>query len=507
MSGKVTLTVTEGRLKGTTFVYVDRTTCILGRSDECEPRLPDDEHHRTVSRHHCLLDINPPDVRIRDFGSLNGTFLNGQKIGQREHGLSAEEAAGGSFPEHDLSEGDVVQLGETKFLVQIETPTECTVCGCEIEVSVRPRAEIIPGIFQCDACRKKAEAARRPPPKPAPKRCVQCGRNVEKEAEQHRQGDYVCHACKKDPQQILQHLLQLANAGRKDLIPIKGYHVERELGRGGMGAVYLARKSGSSQPVALKIMLPEVAANQQATATFMREVENTKALHHPNVVQLLDAGCSDGTFFFTLELCDSGSLADLAKQRGGKLPLKEAAALILQTLEGLEYAHHAPIPNVPIRGGKFQKGKGLVHRDLKPANIFLTSSPSGPVAKVADFGLAKAFDSAGLSGHTRTGSVAGTPVFMPRQQVINFKYSKPEIDVWAAAASFYFLLTGQFPRDFRNDRDVWKTVLEQDTVPIRQRDSSIPRKLADVIDKALREKPTIGFPSAKAFQKELTRVL
>ena len=83
MTATVTLRLLKGRLDRTEYVFDERTTCVLGRADDCAPRLPSDEYHRTVSRHHCLLDINPPDARIRDFGSLNGTFVNGKKIGQR----------------------------------------------------------------------------------------------------------------------------------------------------------------------------------------------------------------------------------------------------------------------------------------------------------------------------------------------------------------------------------------------------------------------------------------
>ncbi|MBV9125107.1 MAG: FHA domain-containing protein, partial [Planctomycetes bacterium] len=83
MPAKVILQVTKGKLQGQEFVFDERTTCILGRADDCNPRLPNDIHHAAISRHHCLLDINPPDIRVRDFGSRNGTFVNGSKIGQR----------------------------------------------------------------------------------------------------------------------------------------------------------------------------------------------------------------------------------------------------------------------------------------------------------------------------------------------------------------------------------------------------------------------------------------
>jgi eukaryotic-like serine/threonine-protein kinase len=120
---------------------------------------------------------------------------------------------------------------------------------------------------------------------------------------------------------------------------------------------------------------------------------------------------------------------------------------------------------------------------------------------VGDYGLAKAFDLAGLSGQTLTGSKAGTPAFMPRQQVLNFKYAQPEVDVWAAAASLYNMLTGQIPRNLEGDPLL--AVLKYDAIPIRQRDRNIPKPLAEVIDLALRDNPEIHFKSIDKFKKAL----
>lgn len=144
---------------------------------------------------------------------------------------------------------------------------------------------------------------------------------------------------------------------------------------------------------------------------------NTKALNHPNVVKMRDYGYSDGTFFFTLDYCEGGSVTDLMQQRGGRLSIQEAVPIILQALDGLEYAHNAEIPYVKRADGTIGKGRGLVHRDIKPSNIFLIKVGNAYSAKVGDYGLAKAFDFAGLSGQTMSGSeVAGTLPFMPRQQ-------------------------------------------------------------------------------------------
>ena len=117
---KVKLTIIEGKLKGKTFEFTDRTTCIIGRHLDCYPKLPDDAYHNTISRYHCLLDINPPDIRVRDFGSKNGTYVNNKKIGQREANQTPEEAAKIKFPEYDLKRGDELKLSKTIFQVSIE---------------------------------------------------------------------------------------------------------------------------------------------------------------------------------------------------------------------------------------------------------------------------------------------------------------------------------------------------------------------------------------------------
>jgi serine/threonine protein kinase len=253
-------------------------------------------------------------------------------------------------------------------------------------------------------------------------------------------------------------------------------------------------------------MLPAVAADDGARTRFLRETEYAQALKHRHAVELRATGCSDGIFFFTMEYCDGGSVGQLLKQRGGPPPIDEAAHIICQVLVGLDYAHHADIA-FPLPDGRVEQAKGLVHRDLSPQNVFLAGSGSGRVAKVGDYGLAKAFDLAGLSGQTRTGSVAGKPYFLPRQQVVNFKYVKPEVDVWAPAASFYVMLTGQAPRDFPEGKDPWQVVLQTSAVPIRQRDAAVPKKLAEVIDQALIDKPAIAFKSAAEFARALTAAL
>jgi len=458
-----------------------------------------------------LLDINPPDVRVRDFGSLNGTYVNGEKIGQRDKHQTPAEGAEAESIQRDLSDGDEVCLGkqgEFAFRVNIVAPVSCSECSAEIPKDQTERARQGRGLFLCKSCLKRREEARRKvPPKRKKTVCPKCGGDVSSEVEEGRHGEFVCANCRSNPLEIVKFLLRMAGGGENKLLAIEGYEILRELGRGGMGAVYLARHKATHERVALKVMLPQVAASTTATQNFLRETENTKALRHPNVVQLRDAGCSHGTFFFTLEFCDGGSVDKLARRRGGTLSIDQAAPIVLQALDGLEYAHHAEIPRVKLADGTYGRGRGLVHRDLSPPNIFLCGSGRSMLAKVGDYGLSKAFDLAGLSGHTRAGSVAGKPWFMPRQQVVGYKKAKPEVDVWAMAASLYNMLTGFFPRDFPRGKDPWCIVLERHPVPIRNRSSSVPKRIAEVIDAALVDQPGISFQSAAEFKRALEAAL
>ncbi|WP_445175730.1 protein kinase domain-containing protein [Microcoleus sp.] len=452
MTSKVTLTITAGNLKDQEFTFDTRTTCIIGRAKDCYPKIPDDDKHRTISRYHCLLDINPPDIRVRDFGSKNGTFVNGEKIGQREAHQTPEEAAQIQFPEYDLQGGDEFTLSDTSF---------------RVAVAIDP--EIAKNLQQ--------------------------------------QSPPIIPSNQANLWEMLQAFLFKAVGGKTNIGVLGDYVLLKELGKGGFSLVYLARHKQTNEEVALKVMLPKVAANQRAVNWFLREVDNTKCLKHPNVVGFKDSGYADDTFFFTMEYCEGSSVVDLMAKRGvSTLPIDEAVAIIVQVLDGLTYTHNAEIPNVRLADGSFAKGRGLIHRDLKPGNIFLAKVGGKQVAKIGDYGLSKAFDQAGLSGQTMTGNVVGTPYFMPRQQVIDYKYAQPDVDVWAAAACLYVMITGYSPRNFLG-LDPLRAVLDNDAVLIGDRTSSIPLPLATVIDRALVDNPEIYYKSAADFKEALLNTI
>ncbi|MEV5614030.1 FHA domain-containing serine/threonine-protein kinase [Streptomyces sp. NPDC052225] len=375
------------------------TTVIVGRAAECGIRVPAQE--RRVSRRHCAFDIAPPDVRVRDLGSRNGTYVNGVRL----------DADG---PATELTDGDEVRAG-----------------GLRLRVAVTPSAP-------------------------------------------------------------------------DDGVGIPGYTLLRELGEGAQGTVHLARGPGSDELLALKILRPEWAV-PEAVSGFLREIEATRALAHANIVRFRDAGSSGELLYLVCEFCDAGDLGSWVVAQDGPLPPDVAVSLTLQVLDGLAYAHDAPLPPVRDADGSLTPVRGLVHRDIKPPNLLLSGAGDHKTVKIADFGLAKAFDRAGLSGLTHTGALGGSVGFMPRSQAVDYRHVRPAVDVWATAACLYWMLTRATPRDFPRGVDPVVAVLREPVVPIGKRDASVPPRLAALLDDVLANDAPDDerTPSAGEFAREL----
>jgi pSer/pThr/pTyr-binding forkhead associated (FHA) protein len=453
MSGKVIIVVTAGASQGKTFAFDTHDIFLFGRKDDCHACLPDDQQ---VSRHHFVMEVNPPHAYVRDLGSLHGTIINGMKHGGRQKHETPEEGARRQYPQVDLHDGDELQVGKTTLRVQVKVPQ-----------SVRKAV-------YCQNCRKE----------------------VTTEAGLGQDGDFLCAQCrqqtKDDPAILLSTLFQQTELHSSAKIQLSEYHIQKKLGEGGMGVVYLVKHKQHGRLAALKVMLSKVAVNTSARQDFMREIDNTRSLKHSNIVEFLGNGVEKSTFYFLVEYCQGGSLYNLMQRRGGSLTLTEAGPIMLQALEGLAFAHQ----------------QGFVHRDLKPQNILLSGAEPQWVTKIADLGLAKSFINAGLSGMTMTGGgFSGSLLFMPHEQVVNFKYVKPVSDVWSMGASFYHMLTGDFPRPIKPGEDPVKAILNGDIVPLRQRNPHIAKDVAVVIDHLLAQDPKDRYQTAGDMLKALTKVL
>jgi len=484
------LEVTSGPSQGKVFTFEEHDTFLFGRTADCHIGLPKDP---CVSRHHFILEVNPPDARIQDLGSLNGTVVNDQKCGGRSAHETPQDVAGRQYPYCDLKDGDRITVGNTCIAVSVDAPAICCRCGTEIPDKKSGQGDSGDENVVCAKC--QADTATQPviQSAPSPPCCDRCGKDVSSEIGGQRQGEYVCESCRGELVSDVGGIQQLLHAARhrdEEKPDVEGYIIDDELGKGGMGVVYRARSKRGGQVVAIKLMLAKVAVNERARKMFLREIEVAQQLRHPHVVSLSNHGSAGGAFYCIMEFCNQGCLHGLLKRRG-KLTLKTAGPLMIQCLAGLVYAH---------------KNK-FVHRDLKPQNILLHKRAGQIKAKLTDFGLAKSFETAGLSGMTATGTAGGTFHYMPREQLTNFKYVQPVSDVWSMAATFYQILTGKYPLDFPSNRDPMEVILRDEATPIRQRDAGIPKPLAEVIDRALLSDTTKRYQDASEMRSALQQSL
>jgi hypothetical protein len=264
---------------------------------------------------------------------------------------------------------------------------------------------------------------------------------------------------------------------------VPGYEILAEVGRGGMGVVYRARQRGLGRIVALKMVLAGGHAGPAELARFRAEAEALAALHHPHIVQIHEIGEVGGTPYFSLELCEGGSLADRV---GRAWPPREAARLVQTLARAVQAAH----------------GAGIVHRDLKPGNVLLAADGS---PKLTDFGLAKRLEVD--SARTQTGAILGTPGYMAPEQAAGKRDVGPAADVHALGAILYELLTGKPPFQAGGALDVLVAIMQQDPVPVRQLNPAVPRDLETVCLKCLQKDPRQRYPSAEALADDLGRFL
>jgi tetratricopeptide (TPR) repeat protein len=262
-----------------------------------------------------------------------------------------------------------------------------------------------------------------------------------------------------------------------------GYEILGELGRGGMGVVYLANKVALNRRCALKMILAGAHAGAAVSARFSAEAETIAHLRHPDIVQIYHVGEAAGLPYFELEYLPGGSLDKLLD--GAPWPAPIAAELVEVLARAIAEAHR----------------QGVIHRDLKPANILLDAENR---PKVADFGLAKVLDTD--DGMTKTQMVLGSPCYMaPEQAEGNSKRVGPTTDVYALGAIFYELLTGHPPFRAPTSLETLNLVRFADPVPPSRFQPGLPRAAETVCLKCLEKAPARRYASADHLAEDLRR--
>jgi serine/threonine-protein kinase len=398
------LQIIAGPHQGAHFQFDQEGPVIVGRSPTANLPLVKDCY---LSRHHFLLEPQPPHCYLRDLGSDNGTRVNGQPV-----------------VECYLRHGDIVAVGETRLRFDVFADTQ--------------------------------------PP------TVTQGSLLELETDA---GDV----------QPLEYQEQIYPT----IVP--GYDIIGTLGEGGMGTVYLARSQARNQEVALKIIRPDLVGHNRSTKRFLREINVLGSLDHPRIVRFHEMGSVEGQFFFAMEYVRTINLKKLLSERTSADRIQICCGIACQVLEGLGYAH----------------GRGFIHRDVKTSNILVSGQDPGLQAHLADFGLAKNFQSTGMSAMTFDREILGTLTYMAPEQVVDSRSAKPSVDIYSLGATLYHLLSDQAPFDLRQHKNPPAAILEDEPISLAHWCPWLPPELGRLVRQAMAKDPAHRFRTALEMRSAL----
>jgi eukaryotic-like serine/threonine-protein kinase len=246
-----------------------------------------------------------------------------------------------------------------------------------------------------------------------------------------------------------------------------------------MASVYLARDAELDRPVALKILAPQLAGDEQFRRRFLREARVAARLSHANVVQVYDAGEDGNGPFIVMEFVPGATLAAILAERG-RLPVPDAVHIARQAALGLQSAHEA----------------GLVHRDVKPQNLLVRDDG---MVKIADFGIARAAE---LSRVTQLGTVLGTAAYLSPEQARGDEVTA-SADIYSLGAVLYEELTGRPPFEFSNLAELAEKQRDGVVTPVRDLEPSVPEDVEAIVMRCLAREPRFRPSSAADVAREL----
>lgn len=268
---------------------------------------------------------------------------------------------------------------------------------------------------------------------------------------------------------------------------IANYRIEKLLGAGGMGEVYLAHERKLNRMVALKILPWHLSADSERHDRFQREARALSSLNHPNLITIYEVGEANGLHFIAMELVEGETLSSLRQS----LTLKQTLSIVGQVAEALWTAHQA----------------GVVHRDIKTDNIMFRSDG---YVKVLDFGLVKltelAADTSRNNADTREGVAMGTLAYMSPEQAAGEPVDQ-RTDIWSLGVVLYELVSGKKPFKGQTRQSTINAILSADPEPVTSIDESLPSELNLILDKALEKDRDLRYQTASDFRSDIRRLL
>ena len=323
------------------------------------------------------------------------------------------------------------------------------------------------------------------------------------ETPRHERDAYVAQACAGDVELRAEVESLLAAAAEADSLPAirvaiaataehsileaaigKQYEIVRQLGRGGMGAVYLARERALERFVAIKVLRPELAGAPEARERFRREARIAAQLSHPGILPLHTFGEIEGLWYFVMGYVRGVTLAERLRAEG-RLPIADVHRILVELADALECAHRS----------------GVIHRDIKPANILLDEKSGRAI--LADFGVSKI--QGGSDSLTATGMVIGTPSYMSPEQAQGAADVEERSDIYSLGAVAYTMLAGREPFADVRAADLVQWRATHDPAPLSSVAPWVPAELAAVVSRSMERSRAARWPDARSLREAVAR--
>jgi pSer/pThr/pTyr-binding forkhead associated (FHA) protein/tRNA A-37 threonylcarbamoyl transferase component Bud32 len=452
------LVVIAGPDRGLTFPLAAGGKLVVGRGHASDTHLTDPH----VSRTHCEVRCEADQVVLADSGSVGGSLVNGQKVAGQQV----------------LRPGDVIRIGDTEMSFESDIADQATLTPppSKPAAAVRP-TQSKPATRPTAAVPAAPRAVPPPQPPPAPA------------APAAPAGDIVFAGGKKAAQKRIPPAL-------KPVCAMEGkafgrYQLERILGAGTVGVVFLAQDSHDHKVVALKVFKKEFAQNEASRQRFVRGVLTARLINHAHVVALHNAGATDGHCWIAMDYVEGESLAEWILRNGAAgLPDWKTALRVAEHVgEALDFIH----------------SHHVIHRNLMPPNILIRKSDGA--ALLGDVILAKALEGAQVQEVSAPGELVGNMFYMAPERTEASGAVDGRSDLYSLGATLYHLLTGRMPFSGTTLAEVVKKIRQEAPVRPKQFQPHLPDSFEALILKLLAKDPEQRYPTAAALLADLRRLL
>ena len=449
-------------LKDEVFEISSTKPFIIGREKDCDLRIPFSVDN-SISRKHCKISVIDNSIQIEDLKSSNGIYVNNIKVEKQIK----------------IFNNDIIKVGKVEIMTETDLGHKCSQCSkflSEGNLNITNSNK-----FLCIDCFSSSQTIIITKEKNSllPKRKTENSLLPKRKTEQNL--PKIVESKNLKPEILLDKTIMMPNDDFQELnncFDLNNHIILKELGVGEVGTVFLAQNNTTTALVAIKILHTHLTGIESNRIFLLSKINRFRQLSHDNIAHFISSQQKGDRILTISEFCNQGNLVDYIISNNGHLDIEESIKITCEILEALKYAHD-------YKNYLKKSEELIIHGNIKPSNILFSKRSNKIIAKLSDFGMSSILDFAGVSSCTKHAPTASDLYFTSRKQITDFDCCDKSIDLWSVMACLYYMLTGKSPRNFVFGSDPYSIILQNMPMPIRQRNSEIPKNLALLIDTAL----------------------